>query len=94
MAAVYQASRDDVQACIGRSHESWARRTANGSRSKQKRKNMEREGARSAAAGEELVRLLLSLSPKEGGRLSVVHFAHGPRSQFNKLPSRQPLLFA
>ena len=55
-----------------------------------------REGARSAAAGEELVRLLLSLSasPKEGGRLSVVHFAHGPRSQFNKLPSRQPLLFA
>ena len=42
MAAVYQASRDGVQACIGRSLESWARRTTDGSRSKQKRKNMER----------------------------------------------------
>lgn len=50
MAAVYQASRDGVQACIGRSLELWARRRTNGSRSKQKRK-IWREGASSAAAG-------------------------------------------
>ena len=36
-------------------------------------------------------------SPKEGGRLSVVDFASvpwAPAGQFNKLSSRQPLLFA
>lgn len=44
MAAVYQASRDDVQACIGRSLESWARATTIGVKKNAERKKIWREG--------------------------------------------------
>lgn len=49
MAAVYQASRDGDQACIGRSLGARARRTTDGSRSTQTRKNIERESAGSGS---------------------------------------------